>query len=451
MKIAVSPHLKKFPFFYGYLIIFAGAIGAIMSAPGQTIGVSAFTDHLLDAFKLSRVELSWTYLIGTITSATLLTFGGRMYDKYGARAMATIAAIGLACFLLLLSRVDVFSKFIGTNTFIPFNISVLILLTIGFLGIRFFGQGMLTMVSRNMVMKWFDKKRGLASAFFGVALVLGFSLAPKSFSSLITNYDWRAAWVITALIVGIGFSLFALILFRDNPEDLGMKPDGNLADKETLKSNKKKKIIATGANFELKSAITTYSFWVFALAMTLFALYITAFTFHIEDIFVSAGLTRADAISTFIPTAFIAVGIQLVSGYVADYVKLKYILFVLLAGLVISMFATLVLSAGLVFWMVIIGNSLSQGVFGVLSSIVWPRFFGIKHLGAISGFASSLGVAGSAVGPLLFSYSKSFTGSYFSAITFCVLLGIVLIVLAFKADNASENIGENEAEVLIEI
>ena len=44
----------------------------VMSAPGQTIGVSVFTESLLDATGLSRVEFSNAYLMGTLASGLLL-------------------------------------------------------------------------------------------------------------------------------------------------------------------------------------------------------------------------------------------------------------------------------------------------------------------------------------------------------------------------------------------
>ncbi len=445
MKMPSIINPKRSPFFYGYIILIVGAIGGIMSAPGQTVGVSVFTDHLIDALGQSRVSLSWTYMIGTTTSAFLLTFGGKMYDKHGARVIAPIAGLGLGAFLVFLTVVDKIADGIFSLVSLPLTSITFVLLVVGFLGIRFFGQGLLTMVSRNMVMKWFDKKRGLASAVFGISLVLGFSVVPRIFSSLIDSYNWRITWQLTAMVAGVIFVIFAWSFFRDNPQKYGLKPDGSLVKKKNTKQPKRKKIIATGYDFELKDAIKTYSFWVFALSMTLFALCITAFTFHIEDIFVSAGLSKEQAVSVFIPTAIIAVGFQLIGGWAADYIKLKYILYFSTSGLIISMTGAAFLSNGLTLWMVILGNSMAQGVFGVLSSVTWPRFFGIKNLGAISGFAVSWTVAGSAIGPLLFSYSKNFTNSYFGAFFICAFVGIVLLLMAIKADNTSEKMMEEKS------
>ncbi|MBZ4675771.1 MAG: transporter [Anaerophaga sp.] len=46
-------HPARWPFFYGYVVAFFGTIGIWASVPGQTIGVSAFTDPVKDALGLT--------------------------------------------------------------------------------------------------------------------------------------------------------------------------------------------------------------------------------------------------------------------------------------------------------------------------------------------------------------------------------------------------------------
>ena len=35
---------SAFPFYYGWIVLFASTVGLVMSAPGQTIGVSVVTE-----------------------------------------------------------------------------------------------------------------------------------------------------------------------------------------------------------------------------------------------------------------------------------------------------------------------------------------------------------------------------------------------------------------------
>lgn len=84
----------KSPFFYGYVILVVGTFGIYCSIPGQTIGVSVFTDPVKDALGLTRNQFSNAYMIGTICSSLVIgRAGGKWFDVYGARYVAFFAAL----------------------------------------------------------------------------------------------------------------------------------------------------------------------------------------------------------------------------------------------------------------------------------------------------------------------------------------------------------------------
>ena len=103
-KIPFDP--SKWPFYYGWFIIALGTLGIIMSIPGQTIGVSTFTDSLIEVLNISRDKISLAYMVGTILSSFLLTKAGRLYDSHGARLVGGIGSVGLGISLIILSQVD---------------------------------------------------------------------------------------------------------------------------------------------------------------------------------------------------------------------------------------------------------------------------------------------------------------------------------------------------------
>ena len=92
MRRLVNPNYPfnpaKWPFFYGWMILVWGTIGMLMSIPGQTMGVSVFTESLLDELVVNRDQLSIAYMLGTMGSAFLLPWVGRLYDRVGARPIA---------------------------------------------------------------------------------------------------------------------------------------------------------------------------------------------------------------------------------------------------------------------------------------------------------------------------------------------------------------------------
>jgi MFS family permease len=170
----------------------------------------------------------------------------------------------------------------------------------------------------------------------------------------------------------------------------------------------------------------------------MYALYLTALTFHIVSIFDTGGMGRERALAIFLPSALVGVGIQIVAGYVSDYIRLKFLLIIEVAGLALSMAGLMFIADNYTIMVIIIGNGIAQGVFGVISTVSWPRFFGTRHLGAISGYNMSWVVAGSAIGPVSFSLSYRWTDSYFSATLACFVVTLVLLLLSFRADNVNE-------------
>ncbi|RPI46163.1 MAG: MFS transporter [Bacteroidetes bacterium] len=420
---------SRFPFFYGWVILGAGVVGVLMSTPGQTMGVSVFTEDLLEDLEINRNSLSLAYLVGTLGSGLLITRAGKLYDRHGARVMAFVAGIILGGMLLYLARVD---AMVRTFDRVSPVISTFILLSFGFWGIRFFGQGMLTMISRNMVMKWFNRRRGLANAFLGIFSAFGFSLAPKILDHFISLMEWRRTWIMLGMVIGLAFTLFILVFYRDNPADCGCRADGNLPEGR----KRKRPPSLPDHDFTLTEARKTLSFWAFTLALSLSALYISGFTFHIVSVFETAGLDREHALDIFIPVSVIAIVVQFICGYASDFIRLKYLLIIFLVGiLTTSVGLTMLGDRDLAYWLIISGNGFVWGLYTVLIGVTWPRFFGLKNLGAISGFSLSCAVTGSALGPFLFSLSLKYVNSYAAAGLACAIISLLLLIPAYLSRN----------------
>jgi len=423
---------SRIPFFYGWVILVAGTVGILMSIPGQTMGVSVFTENLLSDLQINRNNLSLAYLVGTLLSGLMITRAGKLYDKHGARVMAFIAGVMLGLMLVYLTRVDRMVDALTHSSLLPPMLATFMLLAFGFWGIRFFGQGLLTMVSRNMVMKWFNRRRGLANAVLGIFSALGFSVAPKILSRIIDRLEWRGAWIFLAILVGVIFAIFVLLIFRDNPQDCGCVADGPMKERK----RRQRPPSLPDHDFTLKEARNTLAFWAFTLALSLSALYISGLTFHVVSVFESSGLTREMGLGIFIPTSIIAVGVQFAGSYASDFIRLKYPLILFVAGLLISSFGlTLLGDQPFAYILIIAGNGIVWGLYTVLIGVTWPRFYGLKNLGAISGFSLSWTVIGSALGPYMFSLSIELTGSYDLVGWICLGISALLFLFSFRADN----------------
>lgn len=422
-------HPGKWPFFYGWMILLWSAMGIVMSVPGQTIGVSVFTDPLLGALGISRGDLSLAYMLGTIASSLLLGWAGKFYDRFGARPMALIATIGLGFVLLFLSQVDTFLfQFLEVDS----SVIIISVMFLAFLFLRFFGQGMLTMASRNMMVQWFEQRRGFASGFSNVVVSLAFSSSPVLLYFLVEYFTWKGAWIVMAIVAGIIFPIIVIVFYRNKPEDSGLTPDCDYVPSE----KKSRNLFPVIKQFSLFEARRNYAFWIFSVMLGMQGLYITAFTFHIISIFDMAGYSEEVAIRIFQPGAIIAVITTLVASSVSDHIQLKYLLYVKGIGACTAIVGVIFLAQwDIAYYMIILGNGIMGGLFSVLVTVIWPRYYGREHLGAISGQAMMIMVFASAFGPILFSTSLTHFGSYGAGAWACLVVYGGLTLAATRANN----------------
>jgi len=422
----------RFPFYYGWLIVAVGTLGLIFSIPGQTMGVSVFTDHLIKALGLTRLRISTAYMVGTLCSALLMTRAGRLYDRLGARTTASGAVIFLAVFLLFFSRIDkaaaLFSELSGGGTHSA-GITGFIFTVVGFFGIRFFGQGVLTLVSRTMVMRWFEERRGRVGAYMGIATAAGFSYAPRVLQSLIDGRGWRGAQVFLALMLLALALPMVLLFFRDTPERCGIKIEQGLRPLIFHKSRHKRSI----PDATLKEARRDMRYWAYALMLSWWSLYNTAFTFHIVDIFATRGFDAAGAVSIFLPITLISVTFNFLGSWSSDAMDLPPLYFLALTGMAAGGAALLNPDAGWSRIVLISGFGISNGMWSVLNNVGWPRLFGREHLGEISGSVMSFIVAGSALGPWIFSSLLNADSGYIRAGLLGIIGPVLLIVFGIFA------------------
>lgn len=422
---------EKSPVFYGYIIVVMGTLGVIISIPGQTIGVSAFNEPIQEALGLNSDRFSFAYMAGTLLSSLFLTRAGKLYDRFGARWVAFFSTLGLAVSLLLCASSKFVSETIQHIMHIEHWLISTIIIGLFLFLLRFSGQGVLTMASRNMIMKWFDTRRGRVNAVSSAIVAVTFSISPRWTFRLVDNYGWSKAWIYLAFILII-LAFIVFQFFRDKPEDHGLLQDGGRRLNE--KSNAAESLSAK-RQFTLAEAKETRAFWMYSLMLSFNAFFVTGFTFQIESIFVTSGFSAERGITIFLPVSIISLTVTIIGNAIADWIKLIYLLYAMILGGIFSSLGLVFLSMGFGYYFLLFGNGLLGGIFAILVSITWPRFFGRKCLGEISGKAMSMIVMASAVAPFLFSLSLTYLKTY-AGVGFLSLLFLVFVAItSVKAKN----------------
>ncbi|KIG13882.1 hypothetical protein DB30_07485 [Enhygromyxa salina] len=426
----ISP--RRLPFFYGWLIVVGAILGVLASVPGQTTGFAVFTDHLIAASGLTRLQLSNTYLLGTVGCALLLPYGGKLLDRWGARPTAMLACVGLGVTLVMLTATAPLAEALGQWQDLRVGPRVAImfgLLSIAFVGLKLAGQGMLTMVSRTMIAKWFARRRGLVVALAGAIVGFGFAIAPIGFSALIRAIGWRQTWWALALAIGVGMTFVVWVLYRDNPESCGLLMDGDapLTEPQKLKTSDEP---AARDDVTRGQAIRTLAFWAVTLALSLHTLMTTGLAFHIVDLGAEAGYAEAEVVQLFLPMAVITMVIVWLSGLAADRFDMRWLLVAMMMSEAVGMLGSANLGGPVAQWAMIGGVGVAGGVSVILSTVALPYYFGRAHLGAISGAQMMCMVLGSALGPSMLALSRSETGGYSVALLAALVPILAVTVLS---------------------
>jgi MFS family permease len=407
----------------------ASTFGMLASIPGQTMGVGVFSEYLISKTGLNRIELSFAYMMGTILSSLILPFAGKLLDRIGARIMILATGIGLGVSLLFFAQTVTLINSLSPvfSGFLPHSFLALLVMTLAFMLLRQFGQGIMAMVSRNVLAKWFDAKRGLVTGISGIFVSFGFSAAPLGINILINWFGFLDTILLLSATCGFGMALLGWLFFRDSPEECGLFMDGS------TKAKASEHATTSERDSTLSDAVRSYNFWIFCLGMCSSSLIVTGFTFHIDSIAQTSGLNRTDAYSIFLPMSLVSVVSYFLSGWASDRMSLKYLLMMLLITLSIGCLGMMAFETQWSRIIVIICFGLQGGLWGCLSLVTWPRFYGRKHLGAISGLFMSCQVFASAIGPPVFGVSEYYTGNYHNAAWAMAVLNVVLLIGSFRA------------------
>ena len=408
-------------FYYGWVILVVGTLGVVASVPGQTAGVSVFTDDLTATTGLTRLQLSIAYLLGTGTSGIVLVRAGRAIDRFGSRVTAFAAVIGLSATLLGLSLVGRMSTAVG-----------LVVMSIGFGCLRFTGQGMLTLSSRTMIAQWFDRRRGLVSSLSNAVMSFVFAASPALLLALIEIDGFRSAWRILAVALVVVMGTVILVFFRVSPEGSGLVIDGATRSPDDT-TPVAPLVVGSDDDATRAQAIRDLRFWAVTIPVVALASTSTALTFHIVDLGDELGMTDDEIVRIFFPIALISVPVSLLGGWLVDVVDPLQIAAAMGAAQIVMYLAVPHLASPGWSIVAIVAWGVSQGCFAPLTSAALPRLFGRRHLGAIAGTQMSAMVVGSAIGPALFAFVETTIGTYEAALSISTMIPTVGLATAAAA------------------
>jgi hypothetical protein len=382
------------------LVAAAGLI-SVMTAPGQTAGLSVFTDPLISELDVSRTAISASYFFGTIAGASVQPFVGRALDRFGARSVTIAIGVLFGGVLFALS----FVGDIGS-------------LTAGFVGVRMLGQGALSLAATTAVARAITRNRGLALGVTSAIGSAGISLAPVGLERLIAAVGIHAAWRWEALVVAAVVIPLALVL---------PSRARRAQDFDTLSTAQ---IVIQRESWTLSEAGRTGMFWVIAASLAVSGMLSTGLAFHQIAILGERGLSPFEAAANFLPQTVTGIAATLLVGVFIDRVSPK--LFVIFSMLTLASSLLLLPTVETGWTAILYGLALGAagGSLRGMEAAAYVRHYGTAHIGSIRGVATAISLASTALGPIAVSVGFDITGSFTEPIVTLAILPLAVAILA---------------------
>jgi len=398
-------------FFYGWMILAVATLAMFASGPGQSHTFSIFVDLIAEDLGISTTSIASAYAFATLIAAFGLTRMGYFVDRYGARKVMVVVAIllGFACMG--------FGAAAGVIT-----------LSLGFMGLRFFGQGSMMLGATNLVAQWFSAKRGFAMSILMLGFSASMAIHPALGQWLIDQVGWRQAWMWLGVMTWVMMVPLLWFFTYSKPEIMGLRPDGARAPAAGGEGAKTADTMLTGLT--LRRALRTPAFWFVGAGLFTTAMLITTLFFYQVSIFDRQGLPPGLAANMFAVSALIMAFTMPAIGRALDRTNPKFIFSKTLILLAVCL-------VGITFVEDTAGAIVYALVFGVLTGanmtlfgFLWAYYFGRKHLGSIQGVGQATGIVGASLGPLPLGIAFDHFGTYTDALHLLAVLPVACAVLA---------------------
>lgn len=397
--------------FYGWYVLAASFLVLFLSSGARfTIGI-AFK-ALIAEFGWSRSAVSLSVFFNMAFYALSVIGAGKLYDRFGPKWVIVISTLFVASGYMLIALTQALWHF---------------LLLYGVVAAVGLG-GTTVPIFAALMSKWFEKRRGLAISLALSGSCLGqFALVPV-FTTLITDYGWRATHFLIGLMMLVLNLVLAFLVIRGDPEDLGVVPYGRQEDSASRSFVNDGRDGSQARDMGLREAMGTSSFWLFVLFMFVCGSGDFLVTTHLIPMVTDHGIPAVTASNMLAWFGLLSLAGILVAGPASDLIgdKIPIALTFLL-----RVFAFLLI----IRYQNMVSYYVFALVFGFTFLVTAPltptlvgRLYGFSHIGVLSGFITTLHHLGGGIAAWGGGALFDLTGSYQAVLVISAVMAAIAVV-----------------------
>ncbi len=427
---AVLSWRPRTPFFYGWLVLGVGALGAFVATSIAGVVLGGIQSFIVEETGWSRSAIGLAAAAGVWGSGLLAPFIGRLADRYGPRCLMPLGTLLLGIGLFALGGARVMGSF--------FLVAVLT---------RAMSQPILIgVVPQTIAVSFFRRKRNIALALTGLFRPVSGAILIQLISVISSVYSWRTAFRCLGML-SVLLTLPMLLIVRRRPEEIGLPPDGGhgaepaeteLCSKPTHPSARQAGAAPPPISnnperaWTTREALRTRAFWLVAATTFLSVASSSAISFNmVPYLHEEAHLSSTQATAVLSVSRLCALA-NLAWGYVADRSTPRRCMIVTMLGAV-----AIVLS------LVTVHSLVSAYVFGILWGVVsssqvliymmLAQYFGQASYRSLAGALRPFEAGGLGLGQTLGAVLYDVTGNYSGLIVASLGAHLLAAVLMFLA------------------
>lgn len=372
---------------------------------------AVFLVAVIREFGWSRGATSGVLFLGALVWSVAATFIGILMDRFGPRLVLPAGSLVMALGFAVASL---------TRNLVDFYIGIGVLMALGFAALPMSTHG-------PVISRYFQRRRGWAMGIAASGMGIGvFTIVPLA-ELLISNFGWRAAYLILAALLAGAIAPLNAILHRHTPPASAPPENGAAALTPAL----------SRSEWTLERALRSHRFWALGLGVLTGAIPLHMILIHQVAAVVDAGFSQALAASVMGMNGLFIAPSMVLWGALSDRIgrEWAYTLgsLAMIAGILMLLYARAAAGhAGLLYAYAVLfalGFATRQALYPAMAA---DLFHG-KRFGAINGALTFFIGAGSGIGPWLGGYLFDRFGNYVAPFWLANFLAVISIVLIWIA------------------
>lgn len=397
--------------FYGWVIIAAAAL-IMFGVSGARFSFGVFIKPLQHEFGWDRAGLAAAASINLLLSGLLRPVAGYLADRYGPKLVALVGVAVAAVALGSMPFIQTIWHMYAVYTLLGISLATSSLATLAPLAAR-----------------WFERQRGLALSLLSAGTAAGEVLIVPGAMLLLLLTDWRTTYTALAGLLGLVILPLGLLLIRDDPEALGLRPDGDSVAKAAAAG-------ATRAHVRdvpLSKAVRTLVFWQLSFGYMACGFTMAFANTHMAVWAMDMGFSELIAAGAVGMIGGFSIAGALIFGWLSDYLTRKNLLaFVyLLRGTAFLVLLRVGLPDESLLFLgaAVLGFSWTATV--PLTTAIVADHFGRRALASIAGTMFAVMPLASALGAWLGGFIYDQAHSYVLSLAMSAIAGLLAAVVVF--------------------